>query len=368
MDERQGLPSASGIERLALCPGSFRLERGQPDTSSAESESGTRIHDYLHMGGVVLSDAELEVAESIQTLINKMLVQWAGEDYTRACEYREERIFIEDLDGFAFASGKFDYLAILGNKGLVIDAKTGRGDVQDPRENLQLRALAVAVAGKHQLTEVTVGIAQPLATMEPAMCCYGPEDLRRAYFELRAITDSARQDDAPLNPGDEQCKYCKAALICPARKAQVEQLAITTIHETGLTVSNQDLVALLDKCGPAAKMIATIKAEAFRRAEEDPEAWRELGFEIVTPKGRGEISDLPAVTKKLNTLGVPWEDISARCKMPKGAVKELLRPVAKAQGLTLKDAEWSVLKDNCTQKPGKPKLARIGAGDDEEEE
>jgi len=30
-DERKGLPSASGIERLYLCPGSFSMEQGLPD-------------------------------------------------------------------------------------------------------------------------------------------------------------------------------------------------------------------------------------------------------------------------------------------------------------------------------------------------
>jgi hypothetical protein len=47
-------------------------------------------------------------------------------------------------------------------------------------------------------------------------------------------------------------------------------------------------------------------------------------------------------------------------------VKDLLRPVVKGKDITLKDAEWEVLKGATEQKAGKPKLCRIGVSEDDE--
>jgi hypothetical protein len=368
MDERQGLPSASGIERLALCPGSFRLEQGQPDTASAESESGTRIHAWLagEWNGT-LSDDEMEIAVMCQSLSVRVTEQWEAMHGINgdAGFMVETRLWLLNR-GNQVMSGQADRIALMPPHGLVLDFKTGRGEVQDPRENLQLRALAVLAAETCELETVTVAIIQPLATSEPALCRYDHAALEVARREILSILSIARNPDAPLIPGDRQCKYCRAALVCPARRQEFEKLALTTIHETGLTVSNQDLVALLDKCGPAAKLIGQIKAEAFRRAEEDPEAWRELGFEIQTPKGKNEISDIATVTNRLNEMGVPWPEITAKCKLPKTAVKDLLRPVVKGKDITLKDAEWEVLKGATEQKAGKPKLCHIGVSEGDE--
>jgi CRISPR/Cas system-associated exonuclease Cas4 (RecB family) len=368
MSERQGLPSASGIERLALCPGSFRLEQGQPDTSSAESESGTRIHAWL--AGVArfdtLTEEEKELGQLCETIAARVVGRWESEisDSFPSVQIREKRNWFV-VNEVRVMSGQADLIVLNGGHALIIDYKTGRGEVEDPSLNLQLRALAVLV-DQQELETVTVGIVQPLAVAEPKLCRYDQAALAIARQELLAILDAANAPDAPLIPGDRQCKYCRAALVCPARRQEFEKLALTTIHETGLTVSNQDLAALLDKCGPAAKLIGQIKAEAFRRAEEDPDTWRELGFEIQTPKGRSEISDIATVTNRLNEMGVPWPEITAKCKLPKTAVKDLLRPVVKGKDITLKDAEWEVLKGATEQKAGKPKLCRIGVSEDDE--
>jgi hypothetical protein len=364
MDERQGLPSASSIHRLAACPGSWRLEKGQPDTVSAESESGTRIHAWLAGEDVSLTPEESELAEACVSQAERIIDCWSeGMIYDT---HHERRLWLEVSPGIRVMSGQADLIAVAGRRGIILDYKTGRGEVQDPTDNLQLRALAVLASLNLSLTEITVAIIQPLATSAPKLCKYTVQDLSFAHLELLRLIVESQKPDAPLIPGDRQCKYCKATLICPARRQQLDQLALTTIHETGLTVSNQDLVALLDKCGPAAKLIGQIKAEAFRRAEEDPEAWRELGFEIQTPKGRNEISDIATVTNRLNEMGVPWPEITAKCKLPKTAVKDLLRPVVKGKDITLKDAEWKVLKGAMEQKAGKPKLCRIGAAEEDE--
>jgi|TARA_Y100000310_G_scaffold283472_1_gene305461 hypothetical protein len=61
-DERQGLPSASETERLALCPASFLRSKNQPDTTSDIAQAGTRIHEAVETGnrdGLTLAEERL---------------------------------------------------------------------------------------------------------------------------------------------------------------------------------------------------------------------------------------------------------------------------------------------------------------------
>lgn len=46
-DPRQGLPSASAFGRLALCPGSFMMEKACPGESSPAASEGTLLHAYM---------------------------------------------------------------------------------------------------------------------------------------------------------------------------------------------------------------------------------------------------------------------------------------------------------------------------------
>ena len=49
-DERQGLPSASETERLALCKAAFVRSKGQPDKTSADAQTGYNVHESLETG------------------------------------------------------------------------------------------------------------------------------------------------------------------------------------------------------------------------------------------------------------------------------------------------------------------------------
>ena len=66
-DPRRGVPSCSAFARLEACPRSFTLSIGQPDTSGADAESGTRIHKWLETQDdadwQALNDAEQETTE-----------------------------------------------------------------------------------------------------------------------------------------------------------------------------------------------------------------------------------------------------------------------------------------------------------------
>jgi len=81
-DQRRGVPSASGMERLVNCPASFEMEYHAPDTESADAASGTRIHAVLagQSGEDTLSADEMETCEMCAEQMKNLLCDFFGVD------------------------------------------------------------------------------------------------------------------------------------------------------------------------------------------------------------------------------------------------------------------------------------------------
>lgn len=382
-DPRKSLPSASAIARISACPGSFAAERGLPDAPTAESESGTRIHEYLagRAPAESLSHTELDIAESCESIALKLLLDWRARigatDLDETIVWRDNKRLWLVEKGQERCSGLADVIWTVTvqagtSHALVLDYKTGPVNPGDADANLQLRTLAVLVDEHfgHDITTIDVALVQPLVTHTPSVCQYDRLALGKSRCQLMAALDAANEPDAPRVAGDH-CKLCRAVATCPKTASEVETMASLTIHESGLTVSDQEMAKLRDRCGLAKKMIAAIEAEAFRRAQADPETWRQLGYEIREGSGRRSVEDVATVSERLNNLGVPWADITAACSINLGDIEALARGVAKdpdgkpLKGAALKAKVNDLLAGCVTIKTAKPSLRRIGQQDDE---
>ena len=228
-NERGDLPSASNAARYASCPGSHRACIGLPDTTSEDAARGDRIHAWLEgmANGTIpppLADPEeRDVAERCLRQSGELIREHVGVECERLVEKRL-------WDSFRTWSGKADLVVIdLDGRAIVIDFKTGRGDVETAEGNLQLRALAVLVADlpKTSIDSVTVAIVQPLAG-PPSVCMYGRASLDLAFLEIYEIMAKANATNQPRNPGP-WCQYCRAAGTdrCPESKDNLVTIAAT---------------------------------------------------------------------------------------------------------------------------------------------
>lgn len=370
-DDRQNLPSASGIARLQACPGSLRMTRGLPDRPTEDSDFGTRVHAFLarELDWDDLAPAEADIAESCQAIEETVVKQWRLRceipDDAHVETFRDNKRLWLERDGEKLCSGLADVIHRWGRVACIIDYKTLPGDHKDSMDNLQLRCLAVLASSElGWLASVDVCIIQPLVTHTPTICHYGTDDLIAAQKELLGILDAANKPDAPLVPGD-QCKFCRANAICPAVHKEVETLSALTINAGGLTVPDEDMARLLGKCGSASKMIASIKAECFRRAEADPATWRSYGYEIREGAGRRSVENVAEVSERLNARGASWQDITAACSITIGDVEALTRKATGLKGMKLKDEAMHILDGCVSVKKSKPSLKRIGQEDEE---
>ena len=291
--ERRDLPSASMVERIALCPGSWRLAKGLTEEKTPEqqewADSGSRIHLHLECPEMVdLSPwpEEVDIADECvnqrSSLIEKIFGFPAtlGLDAKKVVEYREQRLWWQHNGKDAF-SGKLDYSMIGKEAALVVDYKTGRGDVAEAASNLQLRTQALLLwhnliqplhgprGGRKGTTvrKIYVAVVQPLISREPEVCEYTIADLLTAGAELNAILEAIDVPGAPLNPGVKQCQFCPAKLRCPAAVGVLEELSkMSSTHPTGTTVSHgtppEEIARILDMSKVAGMVISSAKTVA----------------------------------------------------------------------------------------------------------
>jgi len=268
-DERQGLPSASSAHRYALCPGSFLLEQSiqQPEVSGSDAQIGNRIHGYLAGEGIALNEEEFRIATDSR-LQEIELVKAVFPFQDRLQIMREKRLWDYDADFSKSWSGKPDVVYHDATRALVIDYKTGRGEVQHATGNVQLRALAVLIQiSRGPFSEITVAIIQPLAG-EPTTCTYGAEDLVRASSEMTTLMDDIRKPGQPRNPSTDACKYCKAKEVCPEARGIVEQLpALVPRDGLEIVMTPEQIAEFLAVAPVAEAVIESVRGKARRMIE-----------------------------------------------------------------------------------------------------
>lgn len=214
--------SASRAERFINCPGSVRLEAQMPNEPAGEAAAiGTAIHE--------LSEAMLRGDDLIQADYPDDHWDMAS-DYVKfvneLCEKPKlKRIEVNVDDGLKqlhpALGGTADAVLAEGNTLHVIDLKTGRVPVE-AENNLQLMTYALGAMRKFNAPagiDVVLHIFQPRTghsqwqTNGHALIAHGKR--------LQHAAELASSDNAPTNPGDAQCKYCRAKSICPSLREKV---------------------------------------------------------------------------------------------------------------------------------------------------
>jgi len=274
--ERLDLPSASSSDRYAACPGSFLLAKGLPPVQTAEmrewAESGNRIHLWLEDPNFIDLTPwpnELEVAVACKEQRDALVKKIFGVAIWGVTIIKEDRLWLKRGRSKEF-SGKGDFIAKRAETGLIVDYKTGRGEIAESPKNRQLRSLMVLLAIsehgiKTGLKRVYVAIIQPLLSREPVMTCYELEHIERSIEELKALIIDINNPDAPRVAGDH-CKYCPGMFKCPeAKHLLVEIAAMCGGEPIGL-----QLAELLNRCHAAKPLIKAMEGRAKEILKVDP--------------------------------------------------------------------------------------------------
>jgi hypothetical protein len=356
--------SPSKRSRWALCPGSIREEAKYPDTGSGPAAAdGTHSHTLLeHCIKNGLSDPMDQVGETFTDHEGTFKV-----DADRAARVKTAIEYIRErsMNGMfkVISEQKVDPEFLLGRKDLsgtvdcqiigpdwieLIDYKDGMG-VVSAEGNMQLEQYAYGVLAGYKLP---VNGAYPFNThrmtiIQPKLALKGMKPITSHEVSVRSlldnmgtiITQAAATDkpDAPLVPGESQCKFCRAKGSCAALAGNVMkevgimfQPVVTETLDVAQQSADKDpaqmddaqIRQIMEAAFLMRQLLEAVEKEAMRRMESGISI---PGLKLVNGRGsRAWALPEAEMADKLVKMGIP-----------KGAIYEtkLVTP-AKAEKLT----------------------------------
>lgn len=236
---------ASGAYRWINCKGSWRMQKGRPNTSTLAAQKGTAEHAVAEM---CLKSGQ-DAVEYIDRLVEEIMIDEPAADrvqefvdHCRSVSEMADQTWIEarfNLERFnppvpMFGTVDFgSYIRTGKHSGIleIDDYKSGFIPV-DANQNPQLKyyalgAMLVLDAAGLPVTSVRAAIVQP--RRKNTSCEYEATELLAWSLELMEAAHATQAPDAPLNPGS-WCGFCLAAGDCRARADHLLKIAQTQFH------------------------------------------------------------------------------------------------------------------------------------------
>ena len=357
--------SPSKRSRWALCPGSIREEAKYPDTGSGPAAAdGTHSHTLLEhciktgehplsLTGNSVVDHEgsfvIDATRAERVLVALDYVEKRVAEYNGLCQViSETKVDPAFLLGRSDLSGTVDIQIIGGDTLELIDYKDGM-NVVTAEGNLQLEQYAYGVLagyklpvnGDYPIVTVRMTIIQPKLALRgmPAITSHDVS-VRDLLSRMGIIvTQAAATDapDAPLVPGESQCKFCRAKGSCSALASNVMKevgimfqpvvsqtldVAQQSADKDPTTMDDAQIAQIMDAAPLMRQLLEGVEAEALRRLQAGQSI---PGLKLVNGRGsRAWALPEEQMAEKLVKMGIP-----------KGAIYEtkLVTP-AKAEKLT----------------------------------
>ena len=356
---RQGLPSASAFGRLALCPGSFMMEKACPDESSSAASEGTLLHAYMEqlltgepwegtpLTAVELCERALRLLDGVKEMIER--------DNPGAVFHlvsTEERVFYRNLFGTAYYSGQWDALFQIDCPDddflLVVDWKFGRVEVDSAEANRQLEALVPLVAQKEQGSDIIyhgiyAAICQPRVAGPASVTFYDLDAIDDAEQRSLVVAKAAMDPDAPRYCSEEACRYCRAKAVCHEAAVMVEQASLIATDRDKWELFSAEEKAQAYRL---AKMAKKWSAAVDYRFEQDVAAGLIPGFEMGPGRTSFTVTDPSGAFSALNAEfpgEVTAEAFAGCCKVGITELDKLVHAARKAadpKATTKSSRDW----------------------------
>ena len=315
-----------------------------PDDDSSElSRKCTLLHHYdanPELDRSVLTPDERDLLD-ISASLDRFIFTRIGQTYQLNGEHnvapyvesREVAMAYKSMPGHADLVRYYH-----GTKtGVIIDKKFGYR-LQTPASlNKQLRAYAVMLAEMVTIDGVIVAITQPRMPFSEriTMAAYTPEDIVKARKEIDDVLANAKKHPEKLVAGEEQCRYCKAKVKCPAYAAEMAQLIV----KPALDVATPQQIDLLLRAVQFADFIKEQLRDIARRmvAEGRLPEWK-----VGASSSYRKIVDPARAIALLHLKGDLTKDEILECCNPTlGKLRDKLR---EKTGCTWKEANTTIDK------------------------
>jgi hypothetical protein len=252
----------SQLYRIRRCPGSVRLAATcTPPPSSPYAQDGTEAHEfsafclehkmsnaedaliwYFAAGHTWIhrKDDQKQRVAAAQVYLDEIfdVLDTYGDDAILLVEKRVTFPYLDTPEVW----GTSDVIILVPkfSLGFVFDLKYGSGYLVEIEDNEQVHGYIGGGIAEAEARGFNIGLWQG-AIVQPrtfrdqdTMTTAVTSDYITGKFrlELQSWVAAARDPNAPLVPGKTQCKFCPAALECPAR----ELAALQTVNENFTSV------------------------------------------------------------------------------------------------------------------------------------
>lgn len=276
--------SASRIHRAIQCLGSVLAEDAlPPEPAGAAALRGTVIHElseHLLLGTTLPEDTDPELLKIAQAYVKSLT------DFTPNVKKRHVELSITEAlqEVHPSLGGTADYVGTGGGELVVADLKTGRIDV-DPTWNPQLMTYALGAALTLRAPRdigVRLAIYQPdSGGWKQWTCTY--EDLMDWRDKLAQTAVAALKPNAPRNPSEDACRYCRARSVCPALRDKAVAAA-----KSEFTTIDASAIEAAKLCQVFAEGVLEKAVQQLQEAPESIAGWKlREGRRMVSWKDRG---------------------------------------------------------------------------------
>lgn len=286
-DEREGLPSASGIEQMKLCPGSWNYQKMFPSSGGSDANEGTIRHDLIEQ--VIRGDITLDSIEDEQQhectkralhLLEMVEVEAGVSDGNplnngkhHINQWLEKRLWLNQNENKVY-SAKYDLLREYeGGIYLLVDWKTLYGDHTPAPDNIQLLAQALAVYRNSEgMTKMYCSLVEPFPTATFSLVEYSTDRLEQLESLVTTIVSEANKETAEKVVGLKQCKFCNGLAHCTKVAHEIQEevhAGMDLLDETSLPWA-LEIAVLAEKWASAVKSRAK---EELGKGEE-VEGWK----------------------------------------------------------------------------------------------
>ena len=365
------------------CPGSVALEAPFPDSSSSFAAEGTVAHELASECLISGADPALLIGkpatvDGFDFTIDQTMVDHVKDYMKLVREYAEggelmveKRVGIGHLTGEEGAGGTSDAIIIKGTEIIIVDLKYGMGVRVDADANPQLMIYALGALHEYDLVgdfdTVTMVIHQPrlnhvseYSIPVRQLLEFGNVVQATAKNVSAAITNQDQLDtwnDDYLNPGEKQCKFCKAKATCPALRAEMAEVvggsadlsdfADLVPQEITSETSDNYLPVAMSKIEMIEQWCKAVRAETERRLLAGQPV---TGYKLV--EGRAGNRD--------------WKDTKAVEEMMKKTFRmrddqvydfKLISPTKAEKVFKENPKRWANLQEQIVRSEGKPSVA-----------
>ena len=336
--------SPSKRSRWALCPGSIREEAKYPDTGGGPAAiDGTHSHTLLEkcikeqwvasaLVGYDLKDHEgvfavdADRAARVQLALDYIDERSVGGLLPVIAETKVDPAFLLGRDDL---SGTVDVQILGGDTLELIDYKDGM-NIVDAKDNMQLEQYAYGVLagyklpvnGAYPFQYVRMTIIQPklaLRGMNPITShTVTVSDLLANMGTIVAQAAATDKPDAPLVPGESQCKYCRAKGSCSALAnnvmkevgimfqpvvTQTLDVAQQSADKDPSTMDDAQIAQIMEAAPLMRQLLEGVEKEALRRLEAGQTI---AGLKLVNGRGsRAWVLPEAEMAEKLVKMGIP---------------------------------------------------------------